>query len=314
MEIQAYSIAVDREKRSLGFWSEDYFLSNVYEGAPFIIDGIEFDSVERYYQSQRFRTSSPEIAAKILERSEKGFTLSSVECASLAMENKLQSEPNWSEQKDSVMETAIRAKVEQNPKIQRVLVLSKGWMLYEEIPGEWSEENEIPHWGLQSWVGENMNGQILMQIRHELIFEKFYTEKGILPSDKKTLKTIATSLGLEKGADWLQTYNAILVRRAKQYGFDVDGLEPWQVLDVLEQRFQQEALQLPHLAVGVEAIDSYDQIWKKISENYKVWFESLSPEEQESERLKTQTTRFLEINKFTVSWDELMTELEELGL
>ncbi len=316
MELNYYQIKVDADAKTLGFWEPDYFLCNVYEGAPFLLDGVEYDSVDRYYQSQRFIGYAPELVDQILQKDDEGkFVLSSVDCALLGGENQVQQNPEWACMKDKTVERAIRAKVGQNPKIQQVLIHSRGWYLYEDVPEGFKHEDYVPYWGLTNGKGENKNGEILMKIRMELVFDKYYQDSGLIERNRDTYWSLRNSLGLNSGTNvsWFDIYKASVMRRAGEYGLPSD-MAPHDALLHLERVFQEEAMEVVGLRIGINKKDNYSERWKKIAANYRSFYEGLSDEEQCNEDLRRKTAMFLEMNKYTASWEEIMQELADLGV
>lgn len=137
----------------LCFQSENFFLSNFYEGGEFWWKGLPYRSAEAAFQS-----------AKCVSNAERNrFSYLSPKEA----KRKGRSIPlpvNWEKDKDVIMEDVVRAKFFQNPRLAKRLLSTKDMELIEG--NTW----EDTYWGvdLRSMDGQNRLGKILMKIRDEL--------------------------------------------------------------------------------------------------------------------------------------------------
>jgi ribA/ribD-fused uncharacterized protein len=141
--------------------------SNMFE-APIQIDGITFQTVEHYFQWSKakmfgdadvekkiMKTPSPK-SVKAYGRKVKGFK-----------------EDEWTEKKDGIMKTAVRAKFTQHPELRKKLLDTKDAPLGEANPRD-------KYWGIgtgadtakakvpSKWPGKNKLGEMLMELRKEL--------------------------------------------------------------------------------------------------------------------------------------------------
>ena len=118
------------------------------------IDGINWMTVEHYYQSQKF--SDSKIIDKI--RLSKTPTLAKV----TAREMKHLQINNWGELKEEVMLKALREKFHQHPELVRLLLSTGSNRLVESTSNDtyWGESVE--------GIGQNRLGELLMMVRKEL--------------------------------------------------------------------------------------------------------------------------------------------------
>lgn len=127
-----------------------YFLSNFYP-SPIEIDGLRYESAEAAFQGQKnsqyahmFTGSVTPLEAKRLgKRVPIGVG-------------------EWNTRRLSVMEKVVRAKFEQNPKLQQLLLTTTEPIVEDNTWGD-------TYWGRCRGVGSNHLGQILQEVRNSLI-------------------------------------------------------------------------------------------------------------------------------------------------
>ena len=120
----------------------------------FVIDGKFWQTVEHYFQAQKFPGTAQEEAiqnapapmfAKRMGNS-RDFPL----------------RPDWNEVKDDVMRRAVRAKFEQHEDIRAILLETGDEELIEAAPNDY-------YWGCGAdGTGRNMLGRVLMEVRDAL--------------------------------------------------------------------------------------------------------------------------------------------------
>ena len=127
------------------------FLSNFYY-APFIVDGIEFPTVEHYFQ-----------AAKTFDKGDRQM-IAAASSPGLAkrMGRRISLRPDWERVKLTVMKVALRAKFS-DPHLRSKLV--------QTYPEELVEDNTWNDyfWGRCNGKGKNHLGMLLMEIRDEVM-------------------------------------------------------------------------------------------------------------------------------------------------
>lgn len=139
-----------------GFFGEYHFLSNFYE-SPFVLDGLEYQTVEHYFQ-----------ACKATCEKDHEWVRSS-ETPGIAKHRGRRITPwqTWDKMRIGVMRKGLRAKFEQNPDLKKKLM--------ETAFGELVESN---HWGDQFWgvcnnKGYNNLGILLMELRDSFKIEQY---------------------------------------------------------------------------------------------------------------------------------------------
>lgn len=135
----------------LSFRGKYYFLSNFYDAA-FIYDGIRYGNAEAAFQAQKCMKK---------EEKERFSYLPASEAKRLG--RKVHMRQDWNRIKVDVMKNILRAKFNQNPDIQCKLMETGNAMLAEG--NTWGDT----FWGVDMITGEgqNMLGELLMQIRKE---------------------------------------------------------------------------------------------------------------------------------------------------
>jgi ribA/ribD-fused uncharacterized protein len=141
--------------------------SNMHE-APIQVDGITFPTVEHYFQWSKAKMfGDVEIQNKILK------TASPKSVKSYGKKVKGFDEEAWNEKKDSVMRTAVKAKLMQHPDILKKLRDTGTRPIAEADP-------RGKYWGIGTsaetskakdpsrWPGQNKLGKILMELRDEV--------------------------------------------------------------------------------------------------------------------------------------------------
>jgi ribA/ribD-fused uncharacterized protein len=134
------------------FRGANSFLSNM-STSPFKVGTKDYPSVEHFYQAMK--TDIPEERAKILAAK------TASEAKRIGRTVKLRK--NWSKIQVEVMDTALRAKFQQNPELKKKLIDTGNAELIEG--NTWNDK----FWGVVDGEGSNWLGKLLMQIREELM-------------------------------------------------------------------------------------------------------------------------------------------------
>ena len=135
------------------FRNDYFFLSNFYE-APVTWEGMTYGSNEAAFQG-----------AKVLTREEREAFISLSPLKARHLGRQVQLRPDWEEVKTQVMTEIVRAKFTQHPGLAARLIATGDAQLIEGTT--WHDTC----WGvdLSTGKGENRLGQILMQVRAELL-------------------------------------------------------------------------------------------------------------------------------------------------
>ena len=144
------------------FRDKYFFLSNFYE-APITYNGITYKNNEAAFQAQKC------ISAYQIAHGEKVFTdertlfinLSARDAKRLGRKVDLRSD--WERVKVGIMKDIVRAKFTQNEDLRDKLLETKDELLCEG--NTWGDRI----WGTVNGVGRNLLGQILMDVREEIL-------------------------------------------------------------------------------------------------------------------------------------------------
>ena len=122
--------------------------------SPFIVDGLEWKTVEHFFQAQKFPTDK-ELQEKIRVAS------NPVQAKRLGQTKTEHFRKDWEESKEAVMLLALRAKFGQNPKLTELLLSTGSRELKEKA--FWDS-----YWGSgRTGKGKNRMGVLLSQVRNE---------------------------------------------------------------------------------------------------------------------------------------------------
>jgi len=126
-------------------------LSNFYN-SPFTIDGLQYTTVEHYFQEQKFPTD-PDLQSKIRNAPtpQKAKLLGKTKTAHFR--------EDWESVKEEIMLKALLAKFNQNPVLSDLLKSTNNAILKEKSP--WDS-----YWGIGRYgKGKNRLGILLMEVR-----------------------------------------------------------------------------------------------------------------------------------------------------
>lgn len=134
------------------FRGENAFLSNM-SSSSFKVGQTTYPTVEHFFQAMK--TTDPAERAKILAAKTAGEAKKIGRTVTLRK--------NWNEIREEVMETALRAKFQQNPELKKKLIDTGDVDLIEG--NTWGDT----FWGQVDGKGQNKLGKLLMKIRDELM-------------------------------------------------------------------------------------------------------------------------------------------------
>lgn len=277
MHTHPYNVIWDLEVQSIGMWTGDHHFSNTYT-CQLVIDGITYRSVEHAYQAMKH----PHLASIILE-----------EVDPEKVPNILIDEPDpegWDQQKLDVMYQLINAKVRQNKNVYKMLMASRGWLIYEDDPSD-----NTSFWGIaQNGMGENWVGRILMEIRYELQTESMYC--SLLHDTKQLLPPSVT----ESSEKFLEFRRNMTIQRLRGLGIQFDESElSFELNKKLEEHFLAECI-------------TEFQLQGLTSEPLNTQWKAIVNSSGNNDAVLTQLSTILELNKFTATWEEVNMALQEL--
>ncbi len=132
---------------------ENGWLAN-FSAHPFELDGVEWKTVEHYFQAQKFPKSN--LFEKI-RNSEKP-----ADAKQIAKANKLQRRQDWNSIKILVMYKGIKAKFCNHKNLKQLLVNTNSSLLVEDSEADY-------FWGVgKNGDGKNVMGNLLMILRNEI--------------------------------------------------------------------------------------------------------------------------------------------------
>lgn len=132
------------------FRDKYFFLSNFYK-APVIFDGVRYENNEAAFQAQKCMNPEDRKAFSEVDPS-----------TAKKMGRKVQLRPDWEDVKVGLMKKIVFAKFTQNPNLALNLLDTKDEELVEG--NDWGDKI----WGKVNGDGQNLLGQILMEVREEI--------------------------------------------------------------------------------------------------------------------------------------------------
>jgi len=133
---------------------------------PFELDGREWPTTEHYFQAMKFgpyedaeghlHPGSPEVVERIRAAA------TAMGAAKMGRNRQYPLRPDWDQARVDVMRRALRAKFTQNAGIREQLLQTYPRHIIEDSPTDY-------YWGCGAdGTGENMLGQLLVELRNEL--------------------------------------------------------------------------------------------------------------------------------------------------
>lgn len=140
----------------IGFYPREWFVLDNFSSFGIDYKGYRYPTVEHAYQSLKFETSCPELAARIRD------ARSAHEAQKLAYSWKDMVREDWEDIKVAVMMDLLRTKLVQNPYVAKKLLQTKDYSICEDSPKD-------SFWGIgPNRDGQNQLGKLWMKLRGEL--------------------------------------------------------------------------------------------------------------------------------------------------
>lgn len=157
-EITVPYYAIHKDGQIFGFFGQFRFLSNFFilENGVWL-DGLYYPSVEHAYQAAKWPC----------DMREQFLGVTAGKAKKLGREAPKFNSKKWDRTKLSIMSGLCRQKFLNDPKLKKMLLMTDGCQLEER--NNWGDV----YWGRdENGNGENQLGQILMDIRHDLLTKK----------------------------------------------------------------------------------------------------------------------------------------------
>ena len=134
--------------------------SNFYP-APFILNGITYQTVEHYYQSKKFINT--------LYEYEVANALTPQIAKRMGRSKKYPLRADWEDVKIDIMLEGIRGKLNYHRDIEELLINTGDLIICEHTKNDnyWADGGDLL-WTPDSKIGKNQLGRALMKIRNEL--------------------------------------------------------------------------------------------------------------------------------------------------
>lgn len=136
---------------------EPYGCFSNFSPHPIQLDGLDWQTVEHYYQAQKFVATQKENLMVVIREvpTPEDAALIGRDC-----HHKLRAD--WESVKAQIMEKAVRTKFMSHPDLQEILLNTAEELIVEDSPTDY-------YWGCgESKTGQNQLGKILMKIRQEI--------------------------------------------------------------------------------------------------------------------------------------------------
>lgn len=135
---------------------EPYGCFSNFSPHPIQLDGLDWQTVEHYYQSQKFVDTQTNLISVI--RAVK----TPLEAAAIGRNRTYKLRPDWEYVKTQIMEKAVFTKFMIHPALQEILLNTAELLIVEDSPTDY-------YWGCgQEKTGQNQLGKILMKVRQEI--------------------------------------------------------------------------------------------------------------------------------------------------
>jgi hypothetical protein len=143
---------------------EPYGCFSNFSRHPIVFGGLQWQTVEHYYQAQKFVGSENERLIQVI----RGVPTPE-NAAALGRDRTRKLRPDWEHVKQQVMWQGVLTKFLTHPNIQAILLDTGDELIVEDSPTDY-------YWGCgQDKTGQNQLGQILMKVRQE-IRQRGFTE------------------------------------------------------------------------------------------------------------------------------------------
>lgn len=140
----------------IGFYTREFFCLDNFSAFIFEYEGRRYPTVEHAYQAYKFLTTDMDIFTEVLESNSPGVA------KAIAHKHLDLVRSDWEEIKVPLMESLLRAKMEQNPYVKKKLLETKDVTICEDSPDDY-------FWGIgRDGSGENTLGKLWMKIREDI--------------------------------------------------------------------------------------------------------------------------------------------------
>uniref|UniRef100_A0A6C0LHS1 NADAR domain-containing protein n=1 Tax=viral metagenome TaxID=1070528 RepID=A0A6C0LHS1_9ZZZZ len=135
--------------------------SNFYK-APFVIEGITYQTVEHHFQSQKFPNT--EYQQRIIN------AVTPTDTKRLGRTRRYPIRADWESVKDDIMYNGVKAKFSQHPDLKKILLDTGDLIICEHTNNDklWGDGLDLK-WTPESNIGKNKLGIVLMNVRKDLI-------------------------------------------------------------------------------------------------------------------------------------------------
>jgi ribA/ribD-fused uncharacterized protein len=137
--------------------SDPYGCFSNFSPHPIQVEGSYWQTVEHYYQAQKFVGSENERLIAVIRQ-----TQTPMEAATLGRDRTRKLRPDWEQVKRQVMWQGVLTKFLTHTDIQAILLDTGDELIVEDSPTDY-------YWGCgQDKTGQNQLGEILMNVRQEV--------------------------------------------------------------------------------------------------------------------------------------------------
>jgi len=137
--------------------SDPYGCFSNFSPHPIQVEGSYWQTVEHYYQAQKFVGSENERLIAVIRQ-----TQTPMEAATLGRDRTRKLRPDWEQVKRQVMWQGVLTKFLTHTDIQAILLDTGEELIVEDSPTDY-------YWGCgQDKTGQNQLGEILMNVRQEV--------------------------------------------------------------------------------------------------------------------------------------------------
>jgi ribA/ribD-fused uncharacterized protein len=136
---------------------EPYGCFSNFSPHPIQLDGLDWQTVEHYYQAQKFIGTEQEKLVSVIREVQ-----TPMEAATIGRDRTQKLRSDWEAVKAQVMWKAVLTKFLTHPDIQEILLNTGEELIVEDSPTDY-------YWGCgQEKTGRNQLGKILMKVRQEI--------------------------------------------------------------------------------------------------------------------------------------------------
>jgi N-glycosidase YbiA len=137
--------------------SDPYGCFSNFSPHPIAVDGSDWQTVEHYYQAQKFVDTENERLIQVIRDAQ-----TPMEAAQIGRDRTLKLRCDWEEVKQQVMWQGVLTKFLTHNDIQAILLETGDRLIVEDSPTDY-------YWGCgQDKTGQNQLGKILMNVRQEI--------------------------------------------------------------------------------------------------------------------------------------------------